>query len=452
MKRRETWALQQKANVWYLVWNVPKAIRGLPMFGGRRLYTKTLQTGDLKEAQRKRDLIVANFDRLVAQAEEAPKRLKFNAYIEEIQQAVREAEQRIETVLLPDGQEVEVESESLYHAYDLESAIERGNEELADAIRQAIHGDLKVSDKYAITLKEASEAFIKSEKAKAAKGLKAAAPATLSRAKHAADSLAAFLGRPAVLLKDVERRDVTLWLGSLAGNKSDSTRVGYLSALSLVWETSYLTRSVEGDNPFKSAGIKSTGDSQSYAPFTVEELAQIIEKATPELRMLTKFGLITGCRLSEIIGLQADSFEVSQGVPLVRIKAGKTANSIRAFPLPVALWEELRLCVVGNLWPVPKSKNPHGWSSKFGKLKEAATGARDRTKGFHSLRGMAITAYQRAGIPEDVTAPIVGHGTKGLTMSYGLYSSGYDYSHQLQAVEAMLASDYMSQFLKLFNK
>ncbi|WP_253264853.1 DUF6538 domain-containing protein [Aeromonas media] len=121
MKRRETWALQQKANVWYLVWNVPKAIRGLPMFGGRRLYTKTLQTGDLKEAQRKRDLIVANFDRLVAQAEEAPKRLKFNAYIEEIQQAVREAEQRIETVLLPDGQEVEVESECLYHAYDLES-------------------------------------------------------------------------------------------------------------------------------------------------------------------------------------------------------------------------------------------------------------------------------------------------------------------------------------------
>ena len=39
MRRRETWALQQKANCWYLVWNVPKAIRGLPMFGGRRLYT-----------------------------------------------------------------------------------------------------------------------------------------------------------------------------------------------------------------------------------------------------------------------------------------------------------------------------------------------------------------------------------------------------------------------------
>lgn len=452
MRRRETWALQQKANGWYLVWNVPKAIRGLPMFGGRRLYTKTLQTGDLKEAQRKRDLIIANFDRLVAQAEEAPKRLRFNAYIEEIQQAIREAEQRIEAVVLPGGQEVVVEPEGLHHAYDVEAAIARGDEELADAIKLALHGELEVGDKYAITLQEASKAFIESEKAKAAKGLKAAAPATLSRAKHAAESLASFLGRPAVLLKDVERRDVTLWLGSLAGNKSDSTRVGYLSALSLVWESCYLTRSVEGDNPFKSAGIKSTGDSQSYAPFTPEEMAQIVEKAPHDLRMLTKFGLITGCRLSEIIGLQADSFEISQGVPLVRIKAGKTANSIRAFPLPLGLWEELRQCVVGNVWPVPKSKNPHGWSSKFGKLKEAATGVRDRTKGFHSLRGMAITAYQRAGIPEDVTAPIVGHGTKGLTMSYGLYSSGHDYSRQLEAVETMLASAYMSQFLKLFNK
>ncbi|MDM5070027.1 hypothetical protein OB952_22110 [Aeromonas salmonicida] len=128
MRRRETWALQQKANGWYLVWNVPKAIRGLPMFGGRRLYTKTLQTGDLKEAQRKRDLIIANFDRLVAQAEEAPKRLRFNAYIEEIQQAIREAEQRIEAVVLPGGQEVVVEPEGLHHAYDVEAAIARGDE------------------------------------------------------------------------------------------------------------------------------------------------------------------------------------------------------------------------------------------------------------------------------------------------------------------------------------
>ncbi len=37
-------------------------------------------------------------------------------------------------------------------------------------------------------------------------------------------------------------------------------------------------------------------------------------------------------------------------------------------------------------------------------------------------------------------------------MSYGLYSSGHDYSRQLEAVETMLASDYMSQFLELFDK
>lgn len=456
MRRRDTWALQKKANGWYLVWTVPKVIRDLPMFGGRRLYTKTLQTSDLREAQRKRDLIVANFDHLVAQAEEAPKRLRFNAYIEEIQKAVREAEQRAELVVLPDDDRHEstlVEPEGVYHAYDLEAAIARGDEVLADAIRLALYNEKHVQNKYAITLREAAASFIKAEKDKKVKGLKVADAATLSRAKHGAESLAAFIGNSDVLLKDIERRDVTLWLESLASDKKDSTRVGYLSALSRVWEACYLARMVEGDSPFRSVGIKSTSGSKSYEPFTLEEMAQLVEKATPALRMLVKFGLVTGCRLSEIVGLDGDSFEIKQGVPLVRIKAGKTANSIRAIPLPLRLWEELRQHVVGNLWPTPDaSKNPHGWSDRFGKLKKEVTGTRDRSKGFHSFRGMAITAYHKAGVPEDVTAPIVGHGTKGLTLSYGLYSSGHDYSHQLQAVETMLASDYMSQFLKLFNK
>ncbi|MNT99889.1 hypothetical protein D3C72_2428610 [compost metagenome] len=51
-----------------------------------------------------------------------------------------------------------------------------------------------------------------------------------------------------------------------------------------------------------------------------------------------------------------------------------------------------------------------------------------------------------------MTSQIVGHSKQGLTLSYGLYSSGYNYAHQLEAVEKMLAEETMSQFLKLFNK
>ena len=92
------------------------------MFGGRRLYTKTLQTGDLKEAQRKR----ANFDRLVVQAEEAPSVCGLTLTSKRFNRPSGEAEQRIEAVVLPGGQEVVVEPEGLHHAYDVEAAIARG--------------------------------------------------------------------------------------------------------------------------------------------------------------------------------------------------------------------------------------------------------------------------------------------------------------------------------------
>ncbi|MFM5086985.1 DUF6538 domain-containing protein [Aeromonas media] len=66
---RPTWSLQKKAHVWYLSWAVPKSIQCLPLFSGRRLYTKTLQTGDLREAQLRRDSIIASFGQHLLEAE-----------------------------------------------------------------------------------------------------------------------------------------------------------------------------------------------------------------------------------------------------------------------------------------------------------------------------------------------------------------------------------------------
>ena len=93
------------------------------------------------------------------------------------------------------------------------------------------------------------------------------------------------------------------------------------------------------------------------------------------------------------------------------------------------------------------------WSQKFGRLKLKATGKRDRVKGFHSFRHMTATAYEQVHTEERIVAVILGHKHKrGESLSYGLYSSGLAPHQYLEAVETMLASDYMSQFLKLFNK
>lgn len=424
---RPTWAIQKKANVWYLAWAVPRCIQHLPLFKGRRLYTKTLQTADLREAQRRRDCIVSTFSPLMAEAEAVKQQRdsqQFNQYLRQLQAAAGGALTQPEAPPAPAPAPTK-------------------------PAPKPAPTPAKCPDVGAITVEAAAAEFIESEKHKASKGMKPVAEATLGRARNAATGLTEFTGKQA--MADIERRDVTLWLASMAGKKSDSTRQNYVSALSLVWEYCYLLRKVDGSNPFKGVGFKSTGDHQAYEAFTLPELAALVGGATPAIKMLIKFALVTGCRLGEIVGLRDSDFEVRQGIHTLCIRAGKTQNSIRDIPLPQQLWAELQSCVTGRLWFQRNGgTDAKQWSHTFGLLKAKTVGGRDRQKTFHSLRGMAITGYQRAGIPEDVTAPLMGHGVKGLTLSYGLYSSGHTAAHQLQAVETMLASDYMQQYLALF--
>ena len=86
---------------------------------------------------------------------------------------------------------------------------------------------------------------------------------------------------------------------------------------------------------------------------------------------------------------------------------------------------------------------------------------KNKLKGFHSFRHMYITAMERAGIEENVTAQIVGHERgktmyitameragieenitaqivgheRGKTMSYGYYSKGHDLIQLKQAID-----------------
>ena len=449
--RSTTYALTSRAGRWFIHWHVPKILHNHPFFRGKTVYVKTLETSDLREAIIKRDAALAQFKLLADQMAQEPKRSRFNAMIEEIQEAVRASQQKLPTTIWQGNERAEIIHEDLYDAYDVENSLARGDAVEADAIRYVLGGEKAIATKYEITLKEAVNAYLDFDNKQ--DPAKRKAKATLSKMSNGADSLCAFMRKKDPRISTIERRDVTLWLQSLEEVKRDSTRVGYLSALSLLWEWCYLRKNASGDNPFKNANVRSTGGSQSYEPFTVEEMVKILKHSDHAMKTLSKFGLLTGCRIGELVALTDEDFEVNNGVHLVRIRQGKTANSIRAIPLPAAIWAELKEVVIAGVWVGSRGSKAAGvWSHKFGRLKGKALGNRDRTKGFHSFRGMTITAYQRAGVPEDVTAAIVGHSKKGLTMSYGLYSSGYDYKHQLQAVETMIASPDMQQFLTLFTE
>ncbi|WP_252728979.1 hypothetical protein [Aliiglaciecola lipolytica] len=66
----------------------------------------------------------------------------------------------------------------------------------------------------------------------------------------------------------------------------------------------------------------------------------------------------------------------------------------------------------------------------------------NKSKGFHSFRGMYITAMQRVGVDENITAQIVGH-ERGKTMSYAYYSLGHELRQLKEAVDK--AEQYLNQ-------
>ena len=51
---------------------------------------------------------------------------------------------------------------------------------------------------------------------------------------------------------------------------------------------------------------------------------------------------------------------------------------------------------------------------------------------FHSIRKTAATVFEQAGVPEGVTADIIGHEKQ--TMTYGLYSGGTSVTQRQKAI------------------
>ncbi|MCE9958228.1 tyrosine-type recombinase/integrase [Aeromonas rivipollensis] len=433
-------SLLLRGNIWHIHWNVPKGLRNDPLFRGKAIYSKSLKTRDVHEARKMRDLLVGQFREMAAASSTHASRRAFLAAYNEARQARIALDSR--SVYL-DDRELTNAVDALESAFNVDAEIARGDYVKADAFLAAIHDQPEVADKYAITLKDAAWEFTKAHEGKADR-------VTLSRIKNATASLVQALGGKDIPLKELTNRQVTRWITSLSASLSDSTRRSYIVALEKMWHWVWLNEHVDGASPFKGTKIDRQGDGTSYEEFTVEEVKSLISHASPEELELMRYGLITGCRISELVELTEANFIICEGVHVVQIFEGKTKAAKRSIPLPEHLWTSLKGCVMSGAW---NKRLAEHWSQKFGRLKLKATGKRDRVKGFHSFRHMTATAYEQVHTEERIVAVILGHKHKrGESLSYGLYSSGLAPHQYLEAVETMLASDYMTQFLKLFNK
>ncbi len=178
----------------------------------------------------------------------------------------------------------------------------------------------------------------------------------------------------------------------------------------------------------------------SWLPFTPIELEMIhdvaVFKEDRELVNLIIIGAYTGARIEELCSLKISSIDLDQKT--IAILDAKTDAGNRIVPIHpriVSLIKQLSAqssdeYLFGGLTENKFGDRSNAIGKRFGRLK-AELGF-DRRHVFHSIRKSFVTALEQADVPESVSADIVGHEKQ--TMTYGHYSGGSSLEQKRKAI------------------
>ncbi|WP_410706164.1 site-specific integrase [Citrobacter amalonaticus] len=276
---------------------------------------------------------------------------------------------------------------------------------------------------------------------------------TLSKTNKAVEVLLIHLKKKDIQLRDINRTIVTGWLDKLKTERAPQTVQNYISALAQIWD---LARNryhdAPQDNPWRGHALEAKSSKISYEVFAPGELAKVYALLDDEMKAVTAIGAYSGMRINEICMLRESSVKTIEGVLCFEITEGKTKSAARIVP------------VHSKLIPLVKSllKNTHNgflfyhasitdradgkrstWhTQQFTRAKRKALGeTATKRKVFHSLRHAFVQQLDRAQVPEDRIALLVGH-ERGNTESFKTYSKNSVSSNELkQYIEAICHSD-----------
>lgn len=215
-----------------------------------------------------------------------------------------------------------------------------------------------------------------------------------------------------------------------------------LSPCKMYWQHLQIKGYVDPDkNPFTNLRLTQKSKSKkndSREEFSIDEInkltKEIKNKSDPELYYLFQIAIYTGARIEEICKIKkSDVGKVS-----MKIVNSKTSAGIREVPIHkqlTGLIQELKKSpeekyLISNLVPNKFGERSASIGKRFGRLKKGL--GFSSTKVFHSIRKTVVTQLEQAGVPESVTADIVGHEKK--TITYGLYSGGSSLKQKLEAI------------------
>ncbi len=256
---------------------------------------------------------------------------------------------------------------------------------------------------------------------------------TLSKTNKAVEVLLTHLKKKDIQLRDINRTIVTGWLDKLKTERAPQTIQNYISALAQIWD---LARNryhdAPQDNPWRGHALEAKSSKVSYEVFAPGELAKIYALLDEEMKAVTAIGAYSGMRLNEICTLRESSIKNVEGVLCFEITEGKSKSAARIVPVHskiIPLVKSLLktthsgfLFYHASITDRADGKRSTWHTQQFTRAKRKALGepAAER-KVFHSLRHAFVQQLDRAQVPEDRIALLVGH-ERGNTESFKTYS------------------------------
>ena len=244
----------------------------------------------------------------------------------------------------------------------------------------------------------------------------------------------------------IDQRMVRKWVEQMQVHDglSRSTVSRYVSCAKGYWEYLYNQGFVDTDiNPFAdvlpNVKQKMKGNrAEKRKPFRptqiVELLAAARKKNDLQLSNVIELAMWTGCRIEELCSMRVADVETDR----LCIRDAKSEAGIRDVPIHPKLANSIRNMikssddgyVISGLTFNTYGHRSNAVGKRFGTMKTGLGYGEDYV--FHSIRKTVATQLENAGVPEGVSADILGH-KKG-TITYGLYSGGSGFERMQEAI------------------
>jgi len=427
MKQQDAKHLQLRGNVWWLYYKIPKRLKSLPQFEHHpAIYAQSLKTDSLVKARRLRNTIIHNLNDVPVDPHEAWEKV-ITKRSEEFKEYNRHLDGNITYEDL-------LQDEILTEASNKSGINKLTGHPLELTEEQQVKLDVLAKN---IPEKKKGLVFLTNKVTQESKAI-GQAPKTLLQIKRASNWLLEQLYQNDINITLIEYDQVhSFVIQELNTGVAPMTVNGYLSGLRKVWNRAKESKIVSGDNPFSNHKIGKR--SQSYDPFTYDEIFTLYDNANDNLKTLIHAGATTGARLNELLTAEVKTVSTFDSPCwLFKFKdRGKTAHSTRVVPLHPSL----------NL--------PDGFSfnissstidSQFRNLRKEILGepiheltGNPRKLSFHSFRSTVVT-YLTADkrINEKVVGSITGHlGGGGSAGSIRTYINPDDLQMKLDLVSQL---------------